>query len=164
MAIQHNQLNQDKSRPQTPDLQNADAEDSAELFSAEASDDIGQLSSEGYPFAEELSAEVGLHDENAAQHGGSGPRIDDLGIDDLANESPEGGDLDKNLSTLQELNRKDMPLFDQSIENRNPDEPDGENPNPLNIKKTETGADDPGGENSTLYNVSLDGPGTEDLR
>ena len=165
MAIQHNQPNQDKRRPETPDLQNnPDAEASAELFSADAADDIGQLSSEAYPFSETLSAEVGLHDENAAQHGGSGPRIDDLGIDDLVNENPEEGDLDKNLSTLHELDKKDMPLFDQSMENRNPDEPDGKNPTPRNIKRTETGEDDSEGENSTLYDVSLDGPGTEDLR
>lgn len=135
-------------------------------FPAEAADDMGQLLSEqddGFPFSEELSDAAGPQGENAAQRGGSGPRIDDLGISDLRDKDGLGK---QDLPMLNELARTDLPLFDQSLDNRDPDEP-GNRGRPEQVVRPE---DRPGANPEALdegirpYDISLDGPGTDDLR
>lgn len=92
------------------------AEDAVADFPAEAANDVGQVSSEHYPFSTELSDEAGPNEENAAQFGGDGPRVDDLGYADLQDRGPDEAKLQENLSAMQQLHSQDTPLFDQSMQ------------------------------------------------
>lgn len=87
-------------------------------FPADVGNDIGQFSEDQgntYPPFPHVTAEAGgVEAPNAAQRGGSGPRIDDLGIDDLQ-DVPRNQDL----AAIDEITRDmgDRPVFDRSIEN-----------------------------------------------
>lgn len=136
-------------------------------FPGEGADDLGQLweeRGEGYPFSEQLSDEAGAEGENAEQHGGSGPRIDDLGISDLRDkDEPDKADL----SMLDEIGRTDLPVFDQSLNNRDPDQPDQVSRKGRNASKNPrrgVGKDKLSSEDLRPYDVSTDGPGTADLQ
>lgn len=138
-------------------------------FPADVGNDIGQFS-EGqgntYPPFPEVTEQAGGGDAaNAAQNGGSGPRIDDLGIDDLQ-DVPRHQDL----SAVDEYTNEmgDRPLFDRSIENidvgEETDIGTGEEDkrrgrNARLPQKEDQLAD----EESQVYDVSIDGPGTRDL-
>lgn len=135
-------------------------------FPAEGADDMGQLWAEqedSYPFSEELSEEAGPEGENAAQRGGSGPRLDDLGIGDL---SDKDGLSKQDLPMLNKLARTDLPVFDRSLNERDPDEPDnGSRPEQV-VKPEDMSEGNPEAldEDIKPYDISLDGPGTDDLR
>lgn len=139
-------------------------------FPADVGNDIGQFSedqSNTYPPFPKVTEQVGGEDApNAAQRGGSGPRIDDLGVDDLQ-------DLPRNqdLAAIDEFTKDigDRPLFDRSIENLDVGEEETD---------IETGQEDTrrgrdarlpqkedqlADEESEIYDVSIDGPGTRDL-
>lgn len=136
-------------------------------FPAEAADDMGQLWAEqedSYPFSEELSEQAGPQGENAAQRGGSGPRIDDLGISDLGDKQGLGK---QDLPMLNKLARTDLPLFDRSLDERDPDQPanGGDRPDQA-IKPEHRPEANPEAldEDIKPYDISLDGPGTDDMR
>ena len=135
-------------------------------FPAEAADDMGQLWAEqedSYPFSEELSEEAGPEGDNAAQRGGSGPRLDDLGIRDLSDKDELGK---QDLPMLNKLARTDLPVFDRSLDERDPDEPDNGDRPDQTAKLEDRPEANPEAldEDITPYDISLDGPGTDDLR
>lgn len=138
-------------------------------FPADVGNDIGQYSedqSDVYPPFPKVTEQAGGDDApNAAQNGGSGPRIDDLGIDDLQ-DMPRNQDM----TAIDEYTNDmgDRPLFDRSIENIDVGE---ENDIETGKEDTRRGRnarlpqkeDQLADEESQVYDVSIDGPGTRDL-
>ena len=135
-------------------------------FPADVGNDIGQYSDEQpQPYQASPDGNVEMA-ATAAQHGGSGPRIDDLGIDDLQDLPRE-----QDLAAIDEFTRDmgDRPLFDRSIENIEvddagnasaaADEDDSTDSDTGLAEKEDQLAD----EESGIYDVSMDGPGTRDL-
>ena len=58
----------------------------------------------------------------------------------------------------------DVPVFDRSVENRNTDLADMDEPLPDDDEEPAVGKDDLSEEDRRVYDVSIDGPGTSDLR
>lgn len=110
--------------------------------------------------AEEASADS----RNAAQSGGDGPRIDDIGVDDLQ-DRPREVDLEAIDKYMRD--RGDTPVFDRSIESLDVGEDDtgvesaGEAGRDEEIHFTDEGQLE--NEESRVYDESIDGPGTRDL-
>lgn len=145
------------------------AQEAVADFPADVGNDIGQFSedqNQTYPSFPDATAEAGRDALNAAQRGGSGPRIDDLGIDDLQDLPRE-----QNLAAIDEFTKDmgDRPLFDRSIENIDVEDSASD----ANTAEEDSGLDSaalPGekedqlaDEESGIYDVSVDGPGTRDL-
>ena len=152
MATPQNQSNQGQQRDQE-NLAN---------FPSGAANDKGQLLNEADSSSIELDETS--NNEDAAQHSCAGSRIDDLGINDLSDENLDIGELHKNLSTLHELDQKDLPLFDQSLQGIDPDGPNSNPQTPDSMGASETSSDDADDESKDLsiYETSLNGSGTDD--
>lgn len=136
-------------------------------YPADVGNDIGQFSEAQnvtYPPFPEVNAEGNT--VNAAQQGGAGPRIDDLGIDDL-HDIPR----DQDLAAIDEFTSDmgDRPLFDRSIENidvgdtGNDTEAADEDAPAEGSTRLPEKEDQLADEESGVYDVSVDGPGTRDL-
>lgn len=137
-------------------------------FPADVGNDMGRFSEEEgqtFPTFPDASAEAGRGNvRNAAQRGGSGPRVDDLGIDDLQDQPHE---VDMQAIDEYTEDMGDRPVFDRSIENIDLDMPQNE----AGKEDTRPGKDDRlpekvdqfAEEESKVYDVSIDGPGTRDL-
>lgn len=152
-----NPMKPDESRT-APDSK--DYREPAAEFPAQGANDLGELwqeRSDGPQFSAQLTDEAGENNDNAEQTGGNGPRIDDLGYSDLSDKQ-ELGKAD--LPAIDKLARTDQPLFDRSLDNRNPDEPE---PDPHHPDAKRVGKDKLSGEDLRAYDVSVDGPGTSDL-
>lgn len=168
-AQKHKYAEDEDANRQVADF-TADAENDVADFPADVGNDLGQFTqAEGddYPPFPKVTEEAGgIGARNAAQHGGSGPRVDDLGIDDLQDIPHE-----PHLEAIDEFTEDmgDRPLFDRSIENIDPDE----QPSDMEANKEDTR---PGRdvrlperkeqfmkEESKVYDESMDGPGTRDL-
>jgi hypothetical protein len=148
----------------------ADEENDTAEFPADVGNDLGQYSEqEGHthpPFPEVTADAGGENARNAAQHGGSGPRVDDLGLDDLQDRPHEA-----NLEAIDEYmeDRDGTPVFDRSIENITVDEPETdveankEDTRPGRNARLPEREDQLADEESKVYDESIDGPGTRDL-
>jgi hypothetical protein len=144
------------------------AEEASADFPADVGNDMGQYSEEqgnSYPpFPSTTEEAGGIEVLNAAQQGGSGPRIDDLGIDDL-----QDVPRDQDLAAIDEYTQDmgDRPVFDRSIENTDIGETDietgMENTRPGKNARLPQKEDQLADEESEVYDVSIDGPGTRDL-
>lgn len=146
------------------------AQEATADFPADVGNDHGQFSqAEGntYPPFPDVTEEAGGDDaSNAAQYGGTGPRIDDLGVDDLQDQPHE-----PDLAAIDEFTEDmgDRPVFDRSIENIeiNPPETDveasREDTRPGRYARLPEREDQLPDEESKVYDESMDGPGTRDL-
>lgn len=146
------------------------AQDATSDFPADVGNDLGQFSQEEgntYPPFPKVSEEAGGDEvHNAAQRGGTGPRVDDLGMDDLQ-DIPHEPDL----AALDEFTEDlgDRPVFDRSVENIDLDEPrtdveaNKEDTRPGRNARLPAREDQLADEESKVYDESLDGPGTRDL-
>lgn len=146
------------------------AQDATSDFPADVGNDLGQFSQEAgntYPPFPKVSEEAGGDEvHNAAQRGGTGPRVDDLGMDDLQ-DIPHEPDL----AALDEFTEDlgDRPVFDRSVENIDLDEPrtdveaNKEDTRPGRNARLPAREDQLADEESKVYDESLDGPGTRDL-
>lgn len=145
-------------------IEDAHAQEAVADFPADVGNDLGQYSEdEGhtYPSFPDVANQAGGEDVlEAAQRGGSGPRVDDLGIDDL-HDQPHEIDLEAIDEYVEDIG--DKPMFDRSIENIEVETP---------TENIETGAEGVrlpekieqlAEEESEVYDVSMDGPGTRDL-
>ena len=143
--------------------------DVAADFPADVGNDIGQFSlGQGvtYPPSQLSEESIEADEVTAAQDGGAGPRLDDMGIDDLQ-DLPRSQDL----AAIDELTQEigDRPLFDRSIENLDvgdtEDDGSGSEDDDFDddsIRLTER-EDQLPDEESQVYESSIDGPGTRDL-
>lgn len=135
-------------------------------FPADVGNDLGQFSEEEghtYPAFPDVAAEAGGDNvPNAAQRGGSGPRVDDLGIDDLQDQ-PHEVDMEAIDEYTEDMG--DRPVFDRSIENIDLDTPETgkEDNRPGKNDRLPEKIDQFVEEESKVYDVSIDGPGTRDL-
>ncbi|HEU4708786.1 MAG TPA: hypothetical protein VFS17_05690 [Methylophilaceae bacterium] len=149
--------------PSDPDNDVAD-------FPADVGNDLGQYTEDeghSYPPFPRVTREAGGADaSNAAQHGGSGPRVDDLGTDDLQDQPNDNG-LEAVNAFMED--RDGIPVFDRSIENIDVNEP--ETDVEAGTEDTRQGRDQRlpekedqlAEEESEVYDESIDGPGTRDL-
>lgn len=146
------------------------AQDATADFPADVGNDHGQFSddeSDSYPpFPRTTDKAGGDQARNAAQHGGSGPRVDDLGIDDLQ-DVPHEPDLAAIDEFVEDMG--DRPVFDRSIENIDTDEQETDveankedNRSGRNARLPDK-EDQLMDEESKVYDESMDGPGTRDL-
>jgi len=136
-------------------------------FPADVGNDHGQFSEDQgntYPPFPKVTEQAGGEDApNAAQSGGSGPRVDDLGVDDLQ-DLPRNNDLGAIDEFTQDIG--DRPLFDRSIENIDVgvEEADSETGTRRGRdSRLPQKEDQLADEESEVYDVSIDGPGTRDL-
>jgi hypothetical protein len=138
-------------------------------FPADVGNDIGQFSREHgqtYPLFPDATDEAGGEEvRNAAQHGGDGPRVDDLGIDDLQ-DVPHQPDLAAIDEYVEDIS--DRPVFDRSIENieigeETDIETGREDRQPGRSARLPEKEEQLADEESGVYDESMDGPGTRDL-
>ena len=169
-ARQHKYPEDDEAKRQAVENFPADEESDTAEFPADVGNDLGQYSeAEGHthPTFPELSADAGGENaRNAAQHGGEGPRVDDLGLDDLQDIPRESG-LEAIDAFMED--RDGTPVFDRSIENITVDEPETdveaskEDRRPGRDARLTEREDQLSVEESEVYDQSMDGPGTRDL-
>ena len=119
---------------------------------------------EGHTFPAFPGAAAIADGGNAAQRGGDGPRVDDLGIDDLQDQPHE---VDMQAIDEYTEDMGDRPVFDRSIENIDLDTPQAEagkeDTRPGKNDRLPEKIDQFAEEESKVYDVSIDGPGTRDL-
>ena len=111
----------------------------------ERDSEIVGLEGDEYPERGDLPLEPGTADLQDAP-----PNSNSLALDDLQGKA--------------KLGTNDVPVFDRSIENRNTDLADMDERRPDDDDEPSVGKDELSEEDRRVYDISIDGPGTRDLR
>lgn len=112
--------------------------------------------------AERGSDVIGLEGD---EYAGRGDMPREPGTADLQDAPPNSNSLAwDDLQGKAKLGKDDVPVFDRSVENRNTDLADIDERRPNDDDEPAVGKDELSEEDRRVYDVSIDGPGTSDLR